>query len=156
MRIEEELAACGIESWCPVEMKLRRARRGLKAVENPCALFRGYVFVHVIPTMEAFAGVLSASRIGGLMGRDGRPFLMPEDLMRRMRLRAQKREAKQKDEAAQEWRNRKVTVRHGPFASLTATIRDLLGKGDRVSVEVDIFGRMTVMELDVDSIQIGE
>lgn len=156
LRIEEELTEWGIESWCPVEMKLLRPRRGIAAKKIPRPLFRGYVFVRVVPTMEAYAGVLSASRISHLMGRDGKPFLMPDELMKKLRLRVAKRVAKQDDGKDDWWVDRKATVTHGPFASFTATIRSLLGKGDRVSAEVEIFGRMTAIELDVDSIRINE
>ena len=156
MRVEEELSGAGIECWVPVEIKLFRPRRGIEAKKVPRPLFGGYVFIRVIPTMEAYAGVLSASRVSHLMGREGRPFLMSDELMRTIRLRAAKKARKQKDGGNEWWVGHQATVTHGPFASFTATIRSLVGKGDRVSAEVDIFGRMTAIELDVDSIRISE
>lgn len=157
LRIRDELAELGIESWCPCEMVKRPPRRGLKAVEIPRPLFRGYLFLRVIPDTDAFAGVLSASRLSALMGRDGTPFLLSEDLMRRLRLRVAKRIADQDDKPGKPWWvDRPATVTHGPFASFTATVRALLGDGDRVRAEVNVFGRLTPIELAVDSIRLSE
>lgn len=157
LRIQEELSDAGIECWCPVEWKKRPSRRGLKAVEIPRPLFRGYVFVRVIPAMDAYAGVLSASRISALMGRDGKPELLSERLMKLLRLRAAKRSGKQGDSDGKPWwQDRKATVTHGPFAGFTATLRSLVGTGDMIAVEVAMFGRMTPVTLDVDSIAIRE
>lgn len=155
-RIHDDLATLGIECWCPMEKKRRPPRRGLKAQVIHTPLFRGYLFVRVIPMNEAFVGVLSASRLSGLMGHDGVPTLMPERIMERLRLSVAKRLKDQGDDDGSWWRDCHVTVTHGPFASFKAVVRALVGKGDKVKVDVEIFGRATPVELDIDSIRIGK
>lgn len=149
--ISNELSARDIEVWCPTEKRRRPPLRGKKAVEIHRAIFRGYVFVRVIPDAEAFHGVLSASRISSIMGRDGKPFLMPERLMSMLVVKAAKREQLQEDATFKN--GQAVTIRSGPFADFAATVRRVLG-GHKVEVEAALFGQMTSITLDVDSIEV--
>ncbi|WP_411033829.1 transcription termination/antitermination protein NusG [Shinella sp. BYT-45] len=152
--IVAELAAVGIEAWCPTERHRRPPRRGRKAVDIFRPYFRGYLFVRLIPTQEAFAGVLAASRLQGLMGKDGRPFLMPPKIMDALILAARKDEKDQEDRPKLPFRiGQRVCIRSGPFADFLATVRRLIPERWKMEAEVSLFSRMTLLEIDIDSIE---
>lgn len=150
----DDLAAAGIQAWCPMEHLRTRPRRGLKPVDIYRPYFGGYVFVRVIPGQKAYAGVLAASRIRGFMGRDGRPFVMPEKVMDLLILNAKKDEMDQRDNPKLPIApGARVSIGKGPFANFLATVRRLIPDRWRAEVEVNLFGRMSVIEIDIDSIE---
>lgn len=152
--IGEELRAAGIRSWCPMEHLRTRPRRGLKPVDIYRPYFGGYLFVRVVPGHKAYAGVLAASRLRGLMGKDGRPYLMPEKMMDVLILNAMKDEKDQKDNPKLPVApGARVSIGKGPFTNFLATVRRLIPERWRAEVEVHMFGRMSLVEIDIDSIE---
>lgn len=154
----DSLTAAGIECWCPRERLRARPRRRLQAVDIFRPIFRGYIFVRVIPDRYSYAGLLSAARLRGLMCDGGRPYLMPPALMERLMLAALERERKQEDSEnlppLPELVGKRVTIRSGPFAEFAVTVRRLLSKRRQVVVEIPIFGAMKEVPLDVDLIHL--
>lgn len=151
--IAQELQDARIETWCPMEKFRTRPRRSLKPVDIYRPFFRGYLFVRLVPTPEAFAGVLSASRLSGIMSQDGRPFLMPSKLMDALMLGMKKRVIVQEDEVKLPFSiGDRMRIKDGPFSSFTAMVRAALPDKWQAEVEVEIFGRMTPVTLDIDSL----
>ncbi|MGV1770080.1 transcription termination/antitermination NusG family protein [Agrobacterium vitis] len=145
-----------IECWCPFERLRLPPRRGKQAVDIQRALFRGYLFVQVIPDNEAFVGLLLASKLRGLMGKDGKPHLMPEPLMRQLMLSAKKAERKHMDgrevPPMPDVLGKQVTIRSGPFADFVVTVRKVLSKRGQVVVDVPMFGGMSEIKMGIDFI----
>lgn len=154
--IRDSLQEQGIECWCPCERLRLPPRRGKQAVEIQRAVFRGYLFVRVIPDNEAFVGLLSASKLRGLMGRDGVPHLMPESLMQKLMLSAKKGQRKHMDAASlpvvSDVVGKTVTIRSGPFADFVVTVRKVLSNRGQLVVDVPLFGGMSEVTLGVDSV----
>jgi transcription termination/antitermination protein NusG len=154
--IRDSLQEQGIECWCPCERFRKPPKRGQKAVEMQRAIFRGYLFVRVIPENEAFVGLLSASKLRGLMGRDGVPHLMPESLMQKLMLSAKKSQRKHMDASslpvASDVVGKTVTIRSGPFADFVVTVRKVLSNRGQLVVDVPLFGGMSEVTLGVDSV----
>lgn len=154
--IGDELKEQKIGTWCPLEHYRTRPRRGLKPVDIYKPFFRGYLFVQVVPCHEAFAGVLCASRLNSLMGRDGEPFLMPPRLMDALMLSVQKDDLKQDDEKPLPvHKGDRIVIRSGPFVDFQTTVRKVIGERWKLQAEVNIFGRMTPIELDIDSVALS-
>lgn len=157
-QVSEALEALDIECWCPTERKQKPPRRGHKAVEIHVPIFRGYLFVRVIPSNRAYVGLLMAGKINGLMSSGGAVYLMPERLMERIMLLGKKRERKQVDAnelpAYLKAVGTTVRVRSGPFSSFMVTLKSVLDKKGKFLVEVPLFGGMTEMTIDVDSIEL--
>lgn len=152
--IAEELREQGMEVWCPLERFRKPPRRGLKAVDIYRPFFSGYVFVRVVPCDEAYAGVLTASRLGGLMSWNGRPYLMPPKIMDALMLASKKDDKDHRDEARLPFSiGQRVVIRSGPFADFLATVRRLMPNRWKMEAEVSLFGRMTPLEIDIDSIE---
>ncbi|MVA21114.1 transcriptional antiterminator [Agrobacterium vitis] len=145
-----------IECWCPFERLRLPPRRGKQAVDIQRALFRGYLFVQVIPDNEAFVGLMLASKLRGLMGTDGKPHLMPEPLMRQLMLSAKKAERKHMDgrdvPPMPDVLGKQVTIRSGPFAEFVVTVRKVLSKRGQVVVDVPLFGSMNEITMGIDFI----
>jgi transcription termination/antitermination protein NusG len=154
--IRDSLQEQRIECWCPCESFRKPPKRGQKAVEVKRAIFRGYLFVRVIPDNEAFVGLLAASNLKGLMGQDGKPYLMPESLMSKLMLSAKKSERKHMDgdslPVMPDLLGKTVTIRSGPFAEFVVTVRKVLSKRGQVVVDVPLFGGMSEITLGVDSV----
>lgn len=156
--VSDSLASAGIECWCPRERYRKPPRRGLPAVEIFLPIFRGYLFVRVVPDTAAYAGLLAAAALKGLMMQDGRPYLMPDELMGTMMLRAMERERKQevKDDLPPLPKivGKRVTIRSGPFAELTVTVRQLLAGRRQIVADVPFFGGMTEARIGIDTIRL--
>ncbi|OLP44144.1 hypothetical protein BJF95_06150 [Rhizobium oryziradicis] len=154
--IRDSLQEQGIECWCPCEKLRYPPRRGKQAVEIQRAIFRGYLFVKVIPDNEAFVGLLVASKLKGLMGQDGKPYLMPENLMSKLMLSAKKSERKHMDASSlpvpSDVVGKTVTIRSGPFADFVVTVRKVLSNRGQLVVDVPLFGGMSEVTLGVDSV----
>lgn len=157
-QIGDVLESQGIECWIPTERRQKPPRRGQKAVEIQVPVFRGYLFVRVIPDNEAYAGLLSAAKLNGLMSSGGKVYLMPEKLMERLRLVGKKRERKQIDAAdlpaLKKAIGKPAAIRSGPFADFMVTIRRVLEKRGELVVELPIVGGLVEMTIDVDSIRL--
>jgi transcriptional antiterminator NusG len=152
--IAEELNGSHIQTWCPLEKFRTRPRRSLKPVDIYRPFFRGYLFIRVMPSHEAYAGVLSASRLSGLMSRDGRPYLMPPRLMDALIANMRKRQTLQRDEVKLPFTiGDRMRINQGPFSSFTAMVRAALPDKWQAEVEVEIFGRMTPITIDIDSLE---
>lgn len=155
--VSDSLAEAGIECWCPRERLLARPRRGLQAVDIFRPIFRGYLFVRVVPDRYAYAGLLVAAKLRGLMCQDGVPYLMPDTLMDLLQLAALETQRKQADKEdlppLPDLTGKRGIVRSGPFADFTVTVRRLLSKKRKAVVEVPMFGVMKEVSLDVDSIE---
>ena len=150
------LSEQGIECWCPTERFRKPPRRGQKPVEIQRTIFRGYLFVRVVPDNEAFAGLLATGRLQGLMASGDTTYLMPERLMVRLMLALKKRQRKHMVAGelppAPDLLGRKVVIRSGPFAEFLGTVRRVLEKRGEVVLDVPLFGGMTEMTIGVDSI----
>ena len=152
--IAKELSDARIETWCPKEKFRTRPRRQLKPVDIYRPFFRGYLFAKVVPSHEAFAGLLSASQLNGIMGRDGMPYLMPEQLMDVLQLSIRKRQCLQKDDVKMPFSiGERMRVVDGPFSSFTAMVRAVLPERWKAEVEMEIFGRMTPLTINIDSLE---
>ncbi len=158
--VSDSLGAAQIECWCPRERWRKPPRRGMPAVEIFLPIFRGYLFARVVPDSEAYAGLLAAAPLKGLMMQGGRPYIMPERLMDALMLSAVERERKQQDSEdlppMPKIVGRRVTIRSGPFADLTVTVRQLLSRRREVVVDVPFFGGMTEARIGIDSVLIRD
>lgn len=78
----DALARKKIAAWLPLETKRMRSRRGLakvKSVER--AVWRGYLFVRLLPCAEAWAGAMLTAGLSGWIGLDGEPALLPDRMV---------------------------------------------------------------------------
>lgn len=70
-----------IAAWLPLEKKKRRSRRGLPVEPVDRAVWRGYLFVRLLPCAEAWAGAMLTAGLSGWIGLDGEPALLPDRMV---------------------------------------------------------------------------
>ncbi len=150
MRIAAELANAGIEAWCPVKDVRRKKRFGSGVAVYSVPVFHSYVFVRLMPVAEAWVGALMASRLVALVGRNGVPLPIANDIVNTLKLNVNRRPKNDEDLPIKVGDTARVI--EGPFASFMATVKAVMGKRWRVKVDVDIFGRMTPVELEIDQL----
>lgn len=150
-RIAEELTLEGVEVWAPMKEVRRKKRFGEGVVVYSVPVFHSYVFVRLYPDAEAWVGALMASRLLCFVGKDGVPVPIATTMINALKLNAFKRPKKDEDLPFKVAES--VRVKDGPFAGFVATVKALMGKHWRADVEVDIFGRMTHVELEIDQLE---
>lgn len=144
--VDKSLGQAGIERWFPVEKRLRNAPHAKRKVVYHVPALPGYVFVKVLNRDETWSALLNLEGVRAVLGGALGPVPVPECKYLELK---KKLEEKSTDEAVVEAAfpvGAKVLIEEGPFASFPATI-DRLTDDQRAVVMVEIFGRMTPIEL---------
>jgi len=166
--VEYALREAGFTPYLPRMRMETIHHRSHKLIVRSFPLFTGYMFVGTDPMRPRFRDMLDAKGVLRLLGSDGRPLSMSEDVIETF-MRAEDdmvfddtREARIRRK--QEGRNQVETIRmqfpvgsrariaHGPFAGFNGQVRSVLGKGI-VEVMVELFGRLTRIEAEVGTLQ---
>lgn len=118
--VDKLLDLARIERWLP-RKKDARQRRGCRPVASREAVlvpaFPGYLFVRVMPSVRAFAGLVSLDHVEGLIGNaEGRPFPVRDREVSQLRKFVDKGELDRTVEAVRLAKGDRVRVEEGPFA----------------------------------------
>ena len=119
-------------------------------------IYPGYVLVRMDLTDESWSCVRNTPGVTGFVGNSHHPSPLPfseaeQMLMPRELKKTLKTEVKVVDFTVGE----SVTVMDGPFATLPATISEIMPEQAKLKVLVSIFGRETPVELSFHQVQIG-
>lgn len=161
------LSRAGYGPYVPVWRREKQHRRTKQWTETVRPLMTGYLFVEMPHgpldwfTLRACQGVKGVLGVTDARG-ETKPFPIPSRLVERV-MAAQlnlmfddTREAKARrgQEAAQYRPGEQIMVTKGPFASFTATVDSVRPNGT-VQALIDIFGRMTLMDLAADQVEMA-
>lgn len=167
-RASRSLSLAGYGTYVPVMKRERQERRSKRWVENVRPLMTGYMFVEMPAGPYDWYSLRQCQGVKGVLGvTDGRgetvPFPVSSRLVERI-MAAQlslmfddTREARVRrgEAAATKYRRGDlVTVTKGPFVSLPATVDHVRANGT-VEALVSLFGRLTVMELAPDQVELA-
>jgi transcription antitermination factor NusG len=166
--VEEALRDAGLTPYLPRMRKEIVHHRTHKPIVRTFPLFTGYIFVGTTSAAPRFRQMLEAKGVSRLLGSDGFPMSLAASQVSRF-MDAEEamafddtREARIRRK--QEGRTRVETIRmrfppgsrtrinDGPFAGFGGQVRSVLGKGV-VEVMVEIFGRLSPVELEVGMLQ---
>lgn len=152
--VDKALEEAGIERWMPVK-EVRPQRRGgcRKAVPEPYEkpVLPGYVFVRIMDTPRAWAGIRTIKGVRSVLGGAYGPAPVSDDKLLRLKAFLDKDpKAIAVLTNALETGDR-VTVIDGPFASFPGIVEAVMG--GRSLIEVMIFGRATRVELELAQIK---
>jgi transcriptional antiterminator NusG len=148
----DELKARKIAVWCPMASERRNAKRGRPAVTIERPIFTGYVFLRLPHCPEAWVGAGIAGRISGYLGCDGVPLRIPVDKIKALMIKVKSPEVSSLVPRVRA--GMKAIVDDGPFASFEAKIKRVMrGKG-RAEVEVNLFGQIVPVELELDQLRV--
>jgi transcriptional antiterminator NusG len=121
-------------------------RKGQKRI-TPQKFFPGYVLVEMDMTDDSWHVVKSTPKVTGFVGSGPRPAPLPRDevdtILRQMELGAEKPKPKSVFQKGD-----KVRVVEGPFVNFSGLIDDMSPERGKLKVMVQIFGRLTPVELE--------
>jgi transcriptional antiterminator NusG len=121
-------------------------RKGQKRI-TPQKFFPGYVLVEMDMTDDSWHLVKSTPKVTGFVGSGTRPAPLPreevETILRQMELGAEKPKPKSVFQKGD-----KVRVIEGPFVNFSGVIDDMSPERGKLKVMVQIFGRLTPVELE--------
>lgn len=148
--VDSLLEGEGVERWLPLvklPQKDRSGRSGKSPIAREMMAWPGYIFVRMPNVPACWAGLATIDRIIAVLGTAERPAPIWDEDVKRYKLLLEHDEAVRKELADEMTQGQKVRVAYGPFASFPGIVRSV--SGERLTVEVAIFGRMVPVELEL-------
>ena len=117
-------------------------------------IYPGYVLVRMDLTDESWSAVRNTPGVTGFVGNAHHPTpLSLDEVEKILAPRPAKKEAKAEIKFVEFEVGESVTVMDGPFATLPATISEIMPEQLKLKVLVSIFGRETPVELSFNQVQ---
>ena len=117
-------------------------------------IYPGYVLVRMELTDESWSCVRNTPGVTGFVGNSHHPSPLPMSEAEKMLMpRELKKTLKPEIKVVDFTVGESVTVMHGPFATLPATISEIMPEQAKLKVLVSIFGRETPVELSFHQVQ---
>lgn len=148
-----------IECFVPMrKIKIKRQRRR-KSIEKIVPVFEGYIFINVVPSNAAFAGLLSLEKVDYLLGDSDGPLPIPERNLAEFNKLLERRVL---DHGADLARTRYARageygmVTDGPFEWQKVFVKAWRGKqdGDEAGTCLAVLvGTKFTLKLDIDSVE---
>ena len=151
--VEKYLYEENVEALVPTFMTAQKYSRGRMIEPQKRPVMPGYVLVQCVASAHAFLALRRVKNVLGIIGGTERPFKIPLKNIVRFRERAKAGGYDHRPVMAKYHVGQPVKVVDGPFASFDAEVTAVDGEKHRVTVEVEIFGRKTPLELDVAQIE---
>lgn len=149
--VDNALEKAGVERWLPVcaIQPKRRGKRKWQAMEPVSVpVWPGYLFVRVANTAHSWAGLATVDGVLSVLGTAERPAPINETKLLKLKMSLEKDE-KARDVLADAMQvGQSVRVEDGPFASFEGVVT-WLGGFDRAQVEVNLFGRLVPVDLEL-------
>lgn len=152
--VEKVLNASDVESLVVMTNECKVVKRGRVCIVPPRPVILGYVLVHCCPIAQAMMGLLHVKDVIDVVGGAIRPYRADEDSISRFKKMAEegKYDASARKERKFELKER-VRIADGPFASFPGIVVSIDDEKGYVSLDVDIFGRPTPVQLMLDQIE---
>ncbi|OGG58932.1 transcription termination/antitermination factor NusG [Candidatus Kaiserbacteria bacterium RIFCSPHIGHO2_02_FULL_50_50] len=115
-----------------------------KRIEKSDTVFPGYVLVNMIVTDESWYTVRNTPRVTGFVGAGTTPVPLTEAEF----LQLSNRITEEKKHTADMVPGEYVVILDGPFKDLEGQVVKVDPRASRITVNVDMFGRETPVELD--------
>ncbi len=152
--VEKYLYEENVEALVPTRLAAPKYSRGRMIEPQKRPVMPGYVLVQCAASAHAFLALKRVRHVIGIIGGAERPYKIPLKYIDKFRERATRGEYDYRPVTGMSYDvGEPVKVMDGPFASFDAMVVAIDGEGHRVTVEVDIFGRKTPVELDVAQIE---
>jgi len=117
-------------------------------------IYPGYVLVRMDLTDESWSCVRNTPGVTGFVGNSHHPSPLPLDEVEKMIAPKELKKAVKPDVKLVDFSiGESVTVMDGPFATLPATISEIMPEQAKLKVLVSIFGRETPVELSFHQVQ---
>ncbi|HID86234.1 MAG TPA: hypothetical protein EYP55_02520 [Anaerolineae bacterium] len=145
-QVSDILASKGIETYLPLVRVRKRGRRG--EVEQP--FFPCYLFARVDLALQGLSSVRWTPGLRKVVSFGGEPAAIPDAMVALIRKRLAERDYPQYEAFKP---GERVRIKAGPLQDLEGIFDRNLSPSDRVRVLVDILGRLTPCEIEVDYLE---
>lgn len=151
--VEKYLYEENVEALVPTWLTAPKYSRGRMLQPQKRPVMPGYVLVQCAASAHAFLGLMRVKHVLGIIGGADRPYKIPLKHIEKFRQRAKSGGYDYRPINVKYVLGEAVRVIEGPFASFGAEIVAVDGDKHRLTVEVDIFGRKTPIEIDVAQVE---
>ncbi|EPE99519.1 transcription termination/antitermination protein NusG [Rhizobium grahamii] len=151
--VEKFLYEENVEALVPTFLTAPKYTRGRMVQPHKRPVMPGYVLVQCAASAHAFIALMRVKHVMGIIGGAEKPFKIPLKHIEKFRARAKGGEYNYRQINVDYHLGEPVKVTDGPFASFSAEVVAVDGEKHRVTVEVEIFGRKTPLELDVAQVE---
>ncbi|MBY5689355.1 transcription antiterminator [Rhizobium leguminosarum] len=151
--VEKNLYEENVEALVPTWMTATKYTRGRIIVPVKRPVIPGYVLVQCAASAYAFLALRRVKHVIGIIGGAETPYRIPLKHIEKFKERAKSGSYDYRPVKIDYHVGEPVKVCDGPFASFAAEVISFDREKHRVSVEVNIFGRKTPVELDVAQIE---
>lgn len=152
--VEKVLLDADVETLIVRSGEEKIVNRGRVRIVSGRVVIAGYILIRCLPLPQAMMGLLAVKHVIGIVGGADRPYRADDKSIERFKAMALEGKYDRKGKFDHEFMpTEQVRVTDGPFASFNAVIVLIDDAQGRVTVEVDIFGRSTPVELDIAQIE---
>ncbi|MBI1620144.1 transcription termination/antitermination protein NusG [Aquamicrobium zhengzhouense] len=148
-----QLIDSGVDAVVPVkkvQVKRRFQPRSCRTIHRP--VLRGLVFVNLVSSTEAFAGLLRVKGVAAFVGKEGRPHPIGEHEMRKFMDLAQEGAFDERYAPTGLVVGEKVKIGVGPFVAFEGILTGY-GKGRTARVMTWLFGREHLVEVKLANLE---
>ncbi len=121
--------------------------RNGKRVKSQRKVYPGYVLVHMIETSESWYVVRNTRGVTGFVGPDSKPVALTDEEVERM-LNPESKNVSFDIAIGEE-----VFILSGPMENFKGTVTDIDNVCGKISVTVEMFGRPTTVQLDMEQVK---
>ena len=121
--------------------------RNGKRVKSQRKVYPGYVLIHMIETTESWYVVRNTRGVTGFVGPDSKPVALTDDEVERM-LNPESKNVSFDIAIGEE-----VFILSGPMENFKGTVTDIDNVCGKLSVTVEMFGRPTTVQLDMEQVK---
>jgi transcriptional antiterminator NusG len=146
--VDKALEMAGVERWLPLAKFEQQPRRGRKGDVPPPKIvlaWPGYIFVRVADTARSWAGLATLDGVVSVLGTAEHPIPVADEKVCLYKYQLEHDEVARKELSGGLAEGEMVQVEIVRHSRINALVRGI--DGDRVSVEVLLFGSMRMVEL---------
>lgn len=146
-KAQQDLRAQGIETFLPVQRRLRQWSDRKKWVEMP--LIAGYLFVKIC--RKEYDQVLQSKNVVSYVRFDGKAAIVPDAQIEYLKLMLNQQDTEVEITQEKLKPGQMVEVVAGPFIGLKGKLQKIKGKS-KVAVELEQLGYSAMVEIEVQNI----
>jgi transcriptional antiterminator NusG len=152
--VEKYLYEENVEALVPTCLSAPKYSRGRMIEPKRRPVMPGYVLVQCAASAHAFLALRQVRHVTGIVGGAERPYRIPLKHIDKFREHAQRGAYDYRPITGMSYDvGEHVKVTDGPFASFDAEVTAIDAEKHRITVDVEIFGRKTPVELDIAQIE---
>lgn len=144
----------GIRAWCPRRRTVEKRAGGRGKMIVRRTICPGYLFVEMAPCAHAMIGVLSFQKlVFGFVGFGETPWRVSAEDIDALRGEVAHFPSRRDGADSLFRKGSLVLVKDGPFAGFDGPVTRADNAQGRLQVEVSIFNRLTLVELELDQVE---